>query len=642
MAAPLHCCDDVAVPTLVFALTVIAELGAIALGWGLEPGYDTVMYAAYAIVMAGAGALIARRSVIGWIFLWFALLNAVAADLGQAWGLRGLPAGPIALWISQLSWLPSGYGWILTFVLFPDGKAGKWRPVLWAGAAGMVAAMVAWAFGPHMGQSFPDGRNPVQIEGFQTGALLATGMTVYLGALAASVIALVVRFRRSEGLRRQQLKWFVFAAALAGAGLPLSFALWYVTPAAGVIAAVVLTGLVVAACLAILRYRLFDVDVVISRTISYGLLTVLLVAAYAVTVVVVGTAFGRGSSWATAAATLVAALAFRPLRERVQDVVDRRFNRARYDAKRRMSDFLEALRAGRAEPEDVVPTLRELVQDPELELLVYLSESEEQVDLDGKPAEANGSRVVVERDGRPVGVVVHSTPHAALVREVVEAGGLAVEIARLRVELRRQLAEVRASRARIVAAGDAERRRVQRDLHDGAQQRLVAIGLALRHAQHQLTTSTPEQAGHTIDDAVREVAVAIQELRDLAHGLQLDGGLRPAFDDLARRTPLHVEVTAPKERFAENVEAAAYFVGCEALTNAVKHAQATTVALTVAHEAGNLVVTVTDDGIGGAAAKDGSGLTGLADRVAALGGTFTVDSEPGTGTTVIAEVPCES
>lgn len=631
-----------AVPTLVFALTVIAELGAIALGWGLEPGYDTVMYAAYAIVMAGAGALIARRSVIGWIFLWFALLNAVAADLGQAWGLRGLPAGPIALWISQLSWLPSGYGWILTFVLFPDGKAGKWRPVLWAGAAGMVAAMVAWAFGPHMGQSFPDGRNPVQIEGFQTGALLATGMTVYLGALAASVIALVVRFRRSEGLRRQQLKWFVFAAALAGVGLPLSFALWYVTPAAGVIAAVVLTGLVVAACLAILRYRLFDVDVVISRTISYGLLTVLLVAAYAVTVVVVGTAFGRGSSWATAAATLVAALAFRPLRERVQDVVDRRFNRARYDAKRRMSDFLEALRAGTAEPEDVVPTLRELLQDPELELLVYLSESEEQVDLDGKPAEANGSRVVVERDGRPVGVVVHSTPHAALVREVVEAGGLAVEIARLRVELRRQLAEVRASRARIVAAGDAERRRVQRDLHDGAQQRLVAIGLALRHAQHQLTTSTPEQAGHTIDDAVREVAVAIQELRDLAHGLQLDGGLRPAFDDLARRTPLHVEVTAPKERFAENVEAAAYFVGCEALTNAVKHAQATTVALTVAHEAGNLVVTVTDDGIGGAAAKDGSGLTGLADRVAALGGTFTVDSEPGTGTTVIAEVPCES
>jgi signal transduction histidine kinase len=628
---------------LVFALTVIAELGAIALSWGLEPHYDTVMYAIYAVVMAGAGALIARRSVIGRLFLGFALLNAVASDLAQGWALRGLPGGLVAEWVNLSSWLPSGYGWILTFVLFPDGRLGRWRPVVWAGTAGLVLAVAGWGLNPDTGRSFRGGRNPMAVEGLPTGVLLAVGMTLFLGSFVASVISLVIRFRRAEGLRRQQLKWFVFAAALSGVAMPLSFALWYVTPAAGVIAAVALTGLVVAACLAILRYRLFDVDVVISRTISYGLLTVLLVAAYAVTVVVVGTAFGRGSPWATAAATLVAALAFRPLRERVQDVVDRRFNRARYDARRRMTDFLEALRAGKAEPEDVVRVLREVLGDPELDLLVYLPESHEHVDLDGvRRPDVTGSRVVVERDGRPVGVVVHTTPQAALVREVVEAGGLAVEIARLRVELRRQLAEVRASRARIVAAGDAERRRVQRDLHDGAQQRLVAIGLALRHAQHQLTTSTPEQAGRTIDDAVSEVAVAIGELRDLARGLQLDGGLRPAFDDLARRSPLHVEVHAPARRFAENVEAAAYFVGCEALTNAVKHAQATTVALSVTHSAGNLVVTVTDDGIGGAAPGEGSGLTGLADRVAALGGRLRVDSEPGSGTTVIAEVPCES
>ncbi|MCP2197139.1 sensor histidine kinase [Lentzea flava] len=629
-------------PTLVFALTVIAELGATALSWGFEPLYDTVMYAIYAIVMAGAGALIARRSVIGWLFLWFALLNALAADLGQAWGLRELPGGPIALWISLTSWLPSGFGWILTFVLFPDGKAGRWRPLLWVGGISTVLAMAGWAFSPDLGRSFPDGRNPMAVESLPTAAVFTVGITLFLAALGLSVLALILRFLRSEGIRRQQLKWFVFAAALAGVGLPMSFALWYVTPAAGVIAAVVLTGLVVAACLAILRYRLFDVDVVISRTISYGVLTVLLVAAYAVTVVVVGTAAGRGSSWATAAATLVAALAFRPLRARVQDVVDRRFNRARYDARRRMADFLEALRAGRAAPEEVRGVLREVLADPGLELLVYLPESREHVDLDGRTRAVTGSRVVIERDGQPLGVVVHTTPQAALVREVVEAGGLAVEIARLRVELRRQLAEVRASRARIVAAGDAERRRIQRDLHDGAQQRLVAIGLALRHAQHQLTTDAADQAGRTIDDAVAELAVAIGELRDLARGLQLDGGLRPAFDDLARRTPLHVQVRAPDERFAENVEAAAYFVGCEALTNAVKHAKATTVALTVAQRDGNLVVTVTDDGIGGAAPSEGSGLTGLADRVAALGGTLRVDSAPGTGTTVIAEVPCES
>ncbi|MFS8097136.1 histidine kinase [Lentzea alba] len=629
-------------PTLVFALTVVAELGAIALGWGLEPHFDTVMYAIQTTVMAGAGALIARRSVIGRLFLGFALLNAIAADLFQAWALRDLPGGPYLEWISWNSWLPSGYGWILVFVLFPDGHAGRWRPVLWVGAVGTVVALVGWSLSPGLGRSFSDGRNPMAVESLPTDALITVGMTLFLGALAASVVSLVVRFRRSEGARRQQLKWFVFAAALAGVGLPLSFALWYVTPAAGVIAAVVLMGLAVAACLAILRYRLFDVDVVISRTISYGVLTVLLVAAYAVTVVLVGTAFSRGSSWATAAATLVAALAFRPLRERVQDVVDRRFNRARYDARRRMVDFLEALRAGRAVPEDVLGVLREVLADPELDLLVYLPESKEHVDLDGVARNVSGPRVVVERDGQPLGVVVHSTPQAALVREVVEAAGLAVEIARLRVELRRQLAEVRASRARIVAAGDAERRRVQRDLHDGAQQRLVAIGLGLRHAQHVLTAGTPQEAGQTIDEAVSELAVAIGELRALARGLQLDGGLRPAFDDLARRTPLRVEVRAPAERFAENVEAAAYFVGCEALTNAVKHARATTVGLTVTHRGGNLVVTVTDDGIGGAAPAEGSGLTGLADRVAALGGTLRVDSRPGSGTTITAEVPCES
>ncbi|MEV6236064.1 ATP-binding protein [Lentzea sp. NPDC051838] len=627
---------------LLLALTVIAELAAVTLGWGLEPHWDTVMYALYAVVMAGAGALIARRSVIGRLFLWFALLNAVTADLFQAWALRDLPGGPYLEWVSWISWLPSGFGWILVFVLFPDGRAGRWRPVLWAGAAGTVLGMAGWGLSPGLSRDFSDGRNPLAVEGPLPDVLMWIGIPLFLGALCASVLSLVMRFRQSEGLLRLQMKWFVFAAALAGIVLPMVFVLWYVTPLAGMLAAVVLTGLVLGAAVAILRYRLFDVDVVISRTISYGLLTVFLAGVYAVTVVVVGTAVGRGSQWATAAATLVAALAFRPLRDRTQDLVDRRFNRARYDARRRMTDFLEALRAGRAEPEDVVPTLRSVLGDPELDLFVYLPESREHVDLDGVAREVTSSKVVVERDGRPVGVVVHSTPHAALVREVVETGGLAVEIARLRVELRRQLAEVRASRARIVAAGDAERRRVQRDLHDGAQQRLVAIGLALRHAQHQLTTSTPEQAGHTIDDAVAEVAVAIQELRDLAHGLQLDGGLRPAFDSLARRTPLHVEVHAPEQRFAENVEAAAYFVGCEALTNAVKHSRATTVALTVTHRGRNLVVTVTDDGIGGAAPSAGSGLTGLADRVAALGGTLRVDSEPGAGTTVTAEVPCES
>jgi signal transduction histidine kinase len=645
-------------PALLFGLTVTAELVAVVLSWRLEPVHDTLLYAVYASTMAAAGALIAARhpgNAIGWLFCGFALLNAVSSDLAQGWSFRaaadGWAGGPAAEWIATTSWLPSGYGWILTFLLFPDGRlpGRRWRAVPWTGAAGLVLAVVGWSLSPDRGVEFAAGRNPLAVPSLPDDVLLAAGMTLFLGSLAAAVVSLVLRLRRAHGADQQQLKWFAFAAAVAGVALPASFGLWYVTPAAGVLAAVALTGLPLAACVAVLRYRLYDIDVLISRTLSYTVLTVVLAAAYVATTLVLGTAFGRGSAWITAASTLVAAVAFLPVRARVQDVVDRRFNRARYDALRRMSAFLEELRAGRAAPEDVQPLLRELVSDPTLELLVFLPESQLYVDLDGAARDPDDARaqIAVDRGGQPLGVVLHRAAGMSpeLLRRAVEAGGLAVEIIRLRVELRRQLAEVRASRARIVAAADAERRRIERDLHDGAQQRLVSIGLALRHAQHELGTAPPERAIGTLDDAVAEVTVAIQELRELAHGLPpalLDAGLAPAFADLARRAPLPVDVRVPPERFDVGVEAAAYFVGCEGLTNAAKHSGASTVALSVLREDGKLVITVSDDGVGGAAPGGGSGLTGLADRLAALGGTLRIDSAPGAGTTLTADLPCGS
>jgi signal transduction histidine kinase len=225
----------------------------------------------------------------------------------------------------------------------------------------------------------------------------------------------------------------------------------------------------------------------------------------------------------------------------------------------------------------------------------------------------------------------------------VEHAGLAIEIVRLRVELRRQLDEVAASRRRIVAAGDEERRRIERNLHDGAQQRLVSIGLALRHAQHELGPGA--RAGETLEAALAEITVAIQELRELAQGLrpsQLDAGLGAALEELASRAPLRVAVDATRERFPEGVEAAAYFIACEALTNAAKHAQASTVALSAQRRNGSLIVCVTDDGVGGASPVTGSGLSGLADRIGAHGGTLRIESERGSGTRLIAELPCES
>ncbi len=648
-------------PAVMLAVTVLLEIAAVGLSWDLESRYDTLVYAVYSVATVAAGALVASRrpgNPIGWLFCAFGAFNALTADAAQGWGLRaaeqGWPGGPAAEWVAMISWLPSGVGLILTFLLFPDGRlpGRRWRPVVWVGALGFALALPGWSLSADQASAFTDGRNPLATNAIPTGALLAVGMVLFLGALIASALSLIVRFRRSHGVERRQLMWFTYAACVAAVVLPVSYALWYVTPVAGVLAAAALTGLPVAASVAILRYRLYDIDVVINRTLVYGTLTFMLGAVFAATTVLLGTALGSGSSWATAGATLLVAVAFRPLRGRVQDAVDRRFSRARYDARRRMSEFLERLRAGEAAPEEVEGVLRDVLTDPALELLFHLPESQVYVDAHGTPVAeppAEGREAVpIERGGQPLAMVLHdrrADEHPGLLREVVEAGGLAIEIARLRVEIRRQLSEVEASRARIVAAANDERRRIERDLHDGAQQRLVSIGLALRHAQHELATTSADRARETLDGAVAEVAVAIGELRELSRGLppsQLDAGLAPALRELAARAPIPVHVTAPTERFERGIEAAAYFIACEGLTNAVKHAHATRVDLRAGREDGRLVVRVADNGIGGAAPGEGSGLRGLTDRVAACGGSLEIQSERGAGTTLIAELPCGS
>ena len=389
----------------------------------------------------------------------------------------------------------------------------------------------------------------------------------------------------------------------------LIMATWWISPHDGLQLRMLTIGLAfsafpVAAGIAIRRYRLYDVDFVLDRTLVYTALTLLLAAVYGATTLALGIALGRGSTWATAGATLVVAVAFGPLRRALQEGVDRRFSRARYEARRRIAAFLEELRAGRAEPEAIEPLLRGALGDPTLELRYVLPE--QLVDADGRPVDdVPGDprvRTPIERAGVPLAFVLHrptGPQRPDPLAELVEAGGLAIEIVRLRAELRRRLVEVDASRARIVAARDAERRRIERDLHDGAQQRLVSIGLDLRHAQHELGPA----AGALLERSVCELGAAIDELRELAQGLppsQLDAGLEPALRELAGRAPLPVSVRATFERFSVGIEAAAYFVACEGLTNAIKHAGATSVALERERQNGSLVVRVADDGAGGA------------------------------------------
>jgi signal transduction histidine kinase len=331
-------------------------------------------------------------------------------------------------------------------------------------------------------------------------------------------------------------------------------------------------------------------------------------------------------------------------------LVDRRFSRARYEGLRRVERYLVELRAGRAAPEATGEVLAEALGDPSLELFFWLPESDEYVDSSGRPAlvapESWRDLTPVRRGSLRLGAVLHDralSERPDLLESVIDAAGLAIEIARLRTEVARRLAEVEQSRARIVTAGYEERRRLERDLHDGAQQRLVSIGLALRHIQGQLPAQSRE-AGE-LDATVAELSEAIKELRELARGVRparLDDGLGAALQELASRSALRTSVEATEERFEDHLETAAYFVASEALANAAKHAQASQVTVTAARQNGSLLVCVRDDGVGGACPTEGSGLGGMTDRVAALGGSLTVDSPPGQGTVVTVELPCES
>jgi signal transduction histidine kinase len=293
--------------------------------------------------------------------------------------------------------------------------------------------------------------------------------------------------------------------------------------------------------------------------------------------------------------------------------------------------------------------------DPTLEVAFWLPERREFVDTDGTPvplpAEGAGRAVTrLEHDGEPLAVLIHDPSlldEPELVQAAAAAARLALENARLSAEVHAQLEKVKESRARIVSAGDAERRRIERDIHDGAQQRLVALALELRTAQRRLDGTADPEIDRLLASAVDDLQVAVDELRELARGVHpailTEEGLAAALESLVLRAPLPVALeTAPEQRLAPEVEATAYFVACEGLANVVKHAQASTATVSARRQNRVLVVEVADDGVGGAKLNGGSGLRGLADRVEALGGRLRIDSPPSAGTRIVAEIPCAS
>jgi signal transduction histidine kinase len=295
---------------------------------------------------------------------------------------------------------------------------------------------------------------------------------------------------------------------------------------------------------------------------------------------------------------------------------------------------------------EVRDTLARALHDNSLQVAYWLPMRRAYVDAAGRPVQLpEDGRAVTKLDD--VAAIVHDPE---LDPQLVEAAGaaarLALHNARLQADVSAQLAKVQESRRRIVTAGDEERRKIERDLHDGAQQRLVALALELRIAQRQFGQESPELE-QVLSAAVAQLQVAVEELRELARGVHpavlTEEGLAGALESLAARTPVPIRIDAAEDRFPGEIEAAAYFVACEAIANAVKHAHATEIRVSAQRHDGTLVIEVEDDGVGGARENgSGSGLRGLVDRVEAHGGTLRIESEPGKGTRVIGELPCVS
>jgi signal transduction histidine kinase len=625
------------------------------------------------IVLAIAGAMVAA------MILWrvpgnavgrtLALLGTLTAwgDLAYQYGAYGLsqPAGAtgsgVAAWLSSPLSEPVAGVFALVLLLFPTGRliSRQWRAAIVLAVAASLLLVLSSTFVPgHLDAPFASFTNPLGLEGARAlcDAADSVGWFLAVVGLALGGTGAVLRLRTAKGDERQQLKLVLAVGAACALAMVLDMLTWFVWPHGYLAARMAVIGLaftafVIAAGVAILRYRLYEVDAAIERSLVYGGLTLLLAGAYAATALVLGTALGGSSTWATAAATVVAAVCFRPARARCQDLVDRRFSRARYEARQRLTEFLEDLRAARAEPESIEPLMAELVDDPSFALRYFLAGDGVYVDSQGnaeEDSEAPRVRRPIERAGRPLAIALHAPAgpgQTAFIGAILEAAILAIEMARLRVELRRRLGEVEDSRARIVAAAHLERRRLERDLHDGAQQRLVSIGLELRHAQHELGHVPSGQTTESLDHAVSEIGQAIIELRELAQGLppsQLDTGLEPALKELAERAPLPVRISSTSERFDIALEATAYFIACEGLTNAIKHSHASVVHVTASRRQDRLVVRIADNGVGGASTQTGSGLKGLNDRVAAHGGRLHIDSQRGSGTVLTAELPCAS
>ncbi|GLY47603.1 GAF domain-containing sensor histidine kinase [Lentzea sp. NBRC 102530] len=636
-----------------------------------------------AVVMTAGGVwLLFHTPASTPAFTGTAVLGLAMAALGVTieYRVRDNPVGPLLAWVGAIvvflatrdvyyrTWLDdpdavpldprvvallneSGW-WLLAAVAllllhFPNGTLpGRWKALP---PAIVVLALAQQALGTMPREPFTEPMQDLAKPwGQATDTLNVLSYAVTIGlvfTVIAAGVSLAVRFRKAEGVIRAQLKWLAFAGLAVTAYPVVCLAEIVVTGRSGVVATVfgivTIVALFCSVGVAMLRHDLYDVDRVLADTISYTIVLLVLVGAYGVAALALGLVVGRDSPVAAAGATAVCAVLLTPVRKHLQKAVDRRLFPRTRAALQAVEELQQRVHTQAAQPEELEATLKEALRDPTLRVGLLLPNTPGFVDANGDPVTDTGL-VPITLGGTQIGVIAAEDTSALKV--VAEKAANLVEVARLRGELAAALREVEASRARIVQAGDAERHRLERDLHDGAQQRLVSLGMAMRLAQRRLPSGEVDVHA-LLDQGVAELATAIAELRQIAHGLRptsLDDGLHAALQALTHTLPVPVALDITAVDLADDVAITAYFVAAEAITNAAKHARASTITVRVTHRADEVNVSIKDDGRGGADPHNGSGLAGLADRVAAIGGKLRLTSRPGGGTTIQAVLPCAS
>ncbi len=663
---------------------------------GVDLGPNTTILAVAMLVALVIGCLIVDRmpsNPVGWILVLLGLFGLISELAGEyaIYALfrepGSLPLGPEAAWLYSWVWVGI-VGLIPPLLLyFPNGAmpSRRWKVVLWADAGFatlfFVDALFLWSE-----------RGPVFLNvdevtlgaptPFQEAVSFA-GIGLLLFVLAGCAWGMVHRYRRADGVERHQLKWLAFASVYYALAIFTTYVIFSArVPVLNLLTNFSIASLPVAIGIAVFKYRLYDIDVVINKALVYGALAAFISAIYVGIVVGVGTLIGAGDDpnlGLSIVATALIAVAFQPFKSRVQRLANRLVYGKRSTPYEVLAEFSTKMSGSYAQDEllsQMASTLAEGTGAASAHVWVKIGEqirlaasfhrdsahSHGDDDHHGPVALQDGELTIPHSDhvvrvshkGELLGALAITkrageavTPvEQKLMNDLAAQAGVVLRNARLNEELLLRLEELKASRQRMVAAANQARRRLERDLHDGAQQQLVALKVKLSLAQ-RLTTQ--EKVKVFLTQLQAEADDALQTLRDLARGiyppLLADKGLPMALTAQANKTSLDVEVRAEGVgRYPQEVEAAVYFCCLEALQNVAKYAGPCEVVITLIDAGGNLSFEVKDDGCGfdSAASKRGHGFQNMSDRVDALGGEISVSSTPEAGTTVTGRIPVHS